>query len=307
MDRREFLAAGTTAAIATVGGCTGCAQAPAASIRMTPVSDTDIAKRVTHRLEADPDNERYRQVGEIVETGSLTVEATDKRLPTDGPLVYEETVYQLAVGVLDTTPARSVSFTLDPAEEPDDDARTIRFEDLPTVDRAKFEERGFASDPFLGFGSSFLYRESEVAESALATSEAPIVIVWDDGTRGRFTVDGSYDVTLRTYRYTASVVRESAAAYGREIRRENLVTLGGLSEAERAIVAEAIDEEAGYAVPAGESVPEPMRTLADRFCDYDDVDPVWADATPGDGRGTASGSYLVAYEGAVYWTDVRIS
>lgn len=100
MDRRQSLAAGAMAALATAGGCTGCAQGSAASIGMTPVSDREIARRVTHRLEADPDNPRYQQVAEIVETGSLTVKATEQRLPTEGPLAYEDTVYQLAAEVV---------------------------------------------------------------------------------------------------------------------------------------------------------------------------------------------------------------
>lgn len=274
---------------------------------MTAVSDREIARRVTHRLEADPDNPRYQQVAEIVETGSLTVEATEQPLPTEGLLVYEDTVYQLAAEVVATTPARTVSFTLAPAEGTDTAARTIRFAGLPTVDKAKFEARGVATDPFLSFGASFTYRKAELPKSVLATSDAPAILAWDADTRGRFTIDDAYDVTLRTYRYTASVVQASAAAYGRAIRRENVVTLAGLTDAERAVVQAAIDAESGYTVPAGEMAPDPVQVLAARFREYDDVDPVWAGATPGDGRETATGSYLVEYAGEVYWTEVSLA
>ncbi|MFB6118035.1 hypothetical protein [Halosegnis sp.] len=305
MNRRQFLATGTTAALATVGGCTGCATTPSAAISMTAVTDAEIARRVTHRLEADPDNERYQLVGEIVETDNTIIEATEQRLPTDGPLVYEGTVYELSVRVLETTPARSFSFTLDPVEGTVTDAATVRFDALPAVDRAKFREHGLATDPFLGIGSAFVYPESEIATSALVPEPVASIIVWDADTRGRFTVDGSRSLPIYTYCYTAEVVRESAAAYGRDVRRENVFRLTGLSTAEQELVSKAIAGDAGYTVPAGEQPSEAFRSLAARFRPHDDVEQVWEQAAPDDAVGTAAGTYLVRYDGDVYWTDLQ--
>lgn len=305
MDRREFLATGASLTIAAAGGCTGCAAGPSASLRMDAVDDAAIAERATMRLEADEDNERYRIAADAVEEGSVTVDGTGPPFTANRSFVYEGGVYELRSEVMEERPATSFGFTLNPAEESVDAAETVRFEDLPAVDREKFAERGWAGDdPFLGFGSSLLYLDSEIPKSALVPEPERSVIVWDEDSRGRFTVDDSHETSLKTYQYEARTVNPSAADYGANIREEYAFTLEGLSEAEREIVTEAVDAEHGYQVPAEESLPDALRRLADRFRTQEEIHRAWDDSERDET--SVSGDYVVAYDGAVYWTRVNV-
>lgn len=302
MNRREFLAAGASAAIAIGGGCTGCAQSPSASLRMEPVADAGIAKEVTYRIEADEDNERYRIAAAAVENGSTTVEGTEPPLPEDRPFVHDGAVYELSLDVVSSVPATSFSFTLDPVEGSVPDGETVRYGDLPAVDREKFARNGWDDGGFLGFGSSILYLDGEVPDSALVPEPERPVIVWDGDTKGRFEVEGSRETRLETYRYRSRVVDPSASAFGAEIRDRYAFALSGLTAAEREVVAEAI--EGGYSVAPDETPPDAVWRLADRFVAHDEVRPVWES---GDGRdGDPSGEYIVRYDGEVYWTRFRV-
>lgn len=309
MDRREFLAAGASAAIAFGGGCTGCAQSPSASLRMDPVTDAGIARRVTYRIEADEDDERYRIAAEAVEDGSTTVEGTEPPLPENRPFVHDGAVYGLSLDVTSSVPATSFSFTLDPVEGSAPDDETVRYGDLPAVDREKFARNGWADGGFLGFGSSVLYLDGEIAESALVPEPEHPVIVWDGGTKGRFEVGGSYDTRLETYRYRSRVVDPSASAFGAEVRDRYAFALQGLTAAEREVVREAIEAEYGYSVDPDETPPDAVWRLADRFLPHEEVRPVWEwgdEGGSGDRDGDPSGEYVVRYGGEVYWTSFRV-
>lgn len=299
MDRREFLATGASLAITVTGGCTGCARGPSASLSMEAVSDSEIARRVTHQLERDEDATQYQLVSEVVENGSATVERTESPIPQYRTYVYDGAVYELTYEVVESTPATSFQVLLDPVEGQVPASETVRFENLPAVDREKFRERGWVGDDvFLGFGTSLLYLHSEVPNSALVPDPERSVIVWDEDTRGRFSVEGSHETTLRTYRYEARQIHPSAAEYGARVRREHVFTLSGLSAAERGIVRKAIEQQYGYTVPPDESPPDALYRLHDRFSGHEDVEHVWADES------TDTGQYIVRYEGEVYWTDI---
>lgn len=304
MNRREFLATGASLAITVTGGCTGCARSPSASLEMDAVTDIEIAKRVTHRLERDEDSPEYQIVSEAVENGSTTVKRTEPRTSKNQTYVYDDAVYELTYEVVKSTPATSFQITLNPVEGEVPQSETVRFKDLPSVDRRKFRERGWVGDDvFLGFGTSLRYLDSEVSESALVPEPKHSVIVWDHDTRGRFTVDGSRETTLKTYRYEAEQVNPSAAEYGARIRREHVFPLTGLSAAERDIVHKAIGQKHGYSVPAGESPPKAFQRLADRFRGREEVERVWEKDDP---NSLASGRYIVRYDDDVYWTDILL-
>ncbi|MFB6095828.1 MAG: hypothetical protein ABEJ74_00380 [Haloferacaceae archaeon] len=299
MDRREFLATGASLAIAATGGCTGCARGPSASLRMEPVDDVEIARRVTHRLERDPDAPRYRLVAEAVENGSATVQRTEPVGPERATYVYDGAVYELVRETVDERQATSFQITLNPVDGSVPERETVRFADLPPVDRGKFRERGWVGDDvFLGFGTSLLYFPDEVADSALVPEPERSVIVWDRDTRGRFTVEGSAAVTQKTYRYEARLVDPSAADYGARVRREHVFTLAGLSPAERDLVRTAIEEDRGYTVPADESPPDALYRLRERFAGHEDLERTWEDES------VDTGQYLVRYDGEVYWATV---
>jgi hypothetical protein len=192
---------------------------------MEPITDTGIARRVTDSFEESPDSERYQLAREAIESGSATIEATEPLLREGVPFVYDGAVYQLSYEITRSKPATSFHITLNPVEQRVDEDETVQYEELPEVDRRKFAARGWDEIDFLGFGTSMLYLQIEIPESALVPEPRRPVIVWDSDTRGRFAVDGSYETALKTYRYTPSVVHPSAAEYGREIRERYGFTL----------------------------------------------------------------------------------
>lgn len=299
MKRRDFLATGATLAIAAAGGCTGCAQAPTARLQMTETDDLAVAREVTYPLE-DGGADRAELVESAVRNGSASIDATEPPFPEDRPFVYDGSIYQVSHEVADTRPARVFQFTLDIVDGEVAESERIRFEDLPAVDRAKFASRGWAEDPFIGFGSSLTYYEPEIPESALVPAPEHTVIEWASGARGRFSVDGSYDTEVKTYRYTSELVHPSARSFGREIRQRYEFTLSGLSIGEREIVAEAIENEHGWVVPPDESPPDAIYGLIERFGGHRSVRRVWEDDA--DRSAGPGGEYIVRYAGVRYWT-----
>jgi hypothetical protein len=310
MDRRDFLATGAALAIGVAGGCTGCARGPEVSLEMESVSDAEIARRVTHPLEAAEDSDRYRLVADAVENGTATETGTEPLFPADGPFVYDGAVYRLDREVTASKPATEFFVTLDPAEGSADESATVRYGDLPAVDRGTFERRGWDDGGVLGFGTSLLYLESEIPDSALVPEPERPVIVWDAGAKGRFQVDGSRETALRTYRYAAEEVHPSAERYGRDVRERHAFALSGLSDGERDIVeraragSEGEDGARGYAVSPGEAIPRAAWDLADRFRGREEVRRAWED--DGSVDASASGTYLVRYGDEVYWTRLYL-
>lgn len=108
---------------------------------------------------------------------------------------------------------------------------------------------------------------------------------------------------MQTYRYSSSVVHPSAAEFGREVRREFAFTLDGLSSGERDMVSTAISERR-VTVAAGESIPDAWWRLAKRFRPQPEVRRQREDSATR--KQTASGRYVVRYEGAAYWTQFHL-
>lgn len=313
MNRRALLASGITLGLSSFAGCTGfggtlgVGRGAAAALRMTPISDTEIATRLTYRRGVDEESPDYDLVHAAVHDPTTTVEDTEPPFSEGYPFVFEEAVYELAFDVVDEQPATRFHVTLDPPEGEVAAEDVVAYADLPAVDKAVFERRQWGKSPTVGIGTSLLYLDTHVADSALIPDPEHSVIEWADGTRVAFSVDGSHDTTYKSYEYTAEQVHDSAAGYGREIRERHEFTLSGLSQAEQEVVTEAIREEYGYVVGHDESVPAVMRQLGDRFRPQKDVDRVGTGETRADeGEQTVDGMYLVRHDGDVYWTDIRV-
>lgn len=296
MHRREFLATGAALAVAATGGCTGCARAPSAALRMAPVTDPEITRRAIDSFE-NPDSERRALVGQVAADGSATVEARDPPLPAGEPILYEDAVYRLSRTVVDTRTVREFAVTINPVRDDEDvpDAETVRYADLPAVDREVLAARGFDDARPPGIGTTLTYPPDTVDESALVPEPERPVVVWPDGP-ARITVDDSFEVQLTTYRYTGERVA-SAAAYGGDLREQFGFRLSGLSGPQREIVTEAIEADHGYTIPPEEDVPATFRELAERFRPH---------ATVPDGEtGSVDGAYVLRYEGETYWSEIR--
>lgn len=313
MHRRRFLASCGTLLTTAASGCfyggnmSRVVHLPTAHLEMERVSDTEVARHVTYEEYSDGTGTDTDLLATILEDGSATEQGTEPPLYEGRPFVHDGAVYELSHEVVDTTPATSFSITLNPVEGPVADGETVDYEDLPPVDRETFERRGWDDTDFLGFGTSVLYRDADVPDSALVPEPEHPVVVRSDGTRGRFAVRDSYDNDLRTYRYEVSQVHGSAAEFGRSVREAHEFELSGLSAAERDVVESAIQSEDGYHYRSGEdsdSLPRTVSRLAERFRDRNVVEDVWDTGVDDSG---VTGRYLVRYRGDVYWTFFRVA
>ncbi|QCJ46021.1 hypothetical protein [Haloprofundus sp. MHR1] len=312
MRRRQFLASAAALLPAAFGGCAALsgtdvmsgngrpavAYAPTASVEMTAVDDVDIAERITYEL-GPPDAPQHRFVADVVENGSTTTEGTEPEIPADVLAVYDGSVYQLVQTVENRQHATAYSVLIDIVQGSVEEDEIVRFEDLPAADREVFAARGFDEGEIIGIGTGLVYTDEQREASALVPEPEHTVIVWENGERARFSVDGSHEVELKTYLYTAETVAEDAAAYGREVRESHEFSLSGLSSAERSVVDEAVESEHGYTVPHDESPPEALVSLVDRFRPQDPVE--------GGQDGRTSGSYPVRYNGTVHWASLYVN
>ena len=303
MNRRQVLVAGVLGSMPMLSGCTGEGEGFNARFTMNRVSDRDIAERLI--LTLNPENEDHRVAARAVTKESTTIEATGEPFPPDTPFIYEGSIYEVTTTEVDQSPATTFSFTLNPVDEtePADENETVRYEDLPDVDKQAFSDHGWSeSDPFIGMSSTVRYRDDQINDSVLVPESEKSVIVWPDA-RGRFTVDGSRATAIRTFEYESRVVAESAENYGRDVRKRIEFELGDLTDAEREIVSEAVNEGI-YLISENESVPDAMYRLAGRFENQEKLVRPDKDLAQDD---SINGDYVIRYQGSVYRSTLTLS
>jgi len=287
MNRRTFLAGAVTAIAVPLAGC---AHPTDGSLSLRSMADDSaIAEQYAGATEGLP-SERKSLIETAIAGEAPTREGLHPPYEGDRPVEYEGGYYQIDYEVVDThvETLYDVRVDYDPAQSP---SSVIDYADLPEVDRTALGE--LLSPPETtpegeGYDMGRTYRYPEDADSALIGSEYDGVR--RDGRTYRVAVEPNREVTVQTYEYRAEQVADSTADLARQLRERYLFTLSGLSEAERDIVADAID---GTYFPEG-GVPDAFRSLADRFRAHEQVD---ADEHSGD--------WLVRYDGSVYWADLR--
>lgn len=311
VHRRGFLVALGTGFVLWFPGCVGESgeatpgsggdpgRSPVAELRMEPVTDAEIARRVTYRLDRDHRRSEREVAVTAIADGSATVEGTSPPVPADRPFVFDGSVYELDVEVVESTPATAfrVTFTGVDGDVPGDE--TIAYDELPGVDRSVLERYGWDDGPpFELTDVPVRHRDGAIDESVLVPTPTYPVVEWDDA-RGRITVEEPTDVELKTYRYSASPVHESASGFGRSIREDRAFALDDLPDDQERIVSEAIAD--GYVRRDGDPPPAFDR-LADRFASRRAVTKVYRESDDA----TTSGRYLVRYDGEVYWTELHV-
>ena len=308
MRRRALLA--TLAGVPTVAlaGCTSpgsvssggsslVGTSPTASLEMTPVRDADLPAKVLYSVDAGGET---AALFERILDGGATLERTRPPFPENQNLTYDGTVYRLSHEVTDRTPATRYSVKVDVVEGSVADSETVRFADLPTVDREAFARHGLADGDTVGIGTTFLYTDAERERSALVPDSEYSVVVWENGARAKWVVEEAYDTTVNAYRYAAERVA-AAGEYGRRMRERFAFELADLPDAQRKIVETAV-EEGRYVVPADETPPPALVSLADRFRNREQVR-----GLDENGEGDLSGPYLVRHAAETYWTTLLVS
>lgn len=242
MKRRRLLAAFGSGVALSLAGCTGSRRtepensgdvgiAPAASFAMSVVTDEEIARRATYRIDYDSRQAERQLAATVIETGSETVTALNRPAPEGKPFVYDGSVYELSYEILELTPAKSFRISFEEVEEADG---AIAYDALSDADKRELRQYGWHEPaPFAAASAPVTYSEDEVRASRLVSEPETPVVAWEDGTRGRLTVKSSSDVELKTYEYTADQVHDSAEQFGRTIREEHEFALTDLSVTRR--------------------------------------------------------------------------
>lgn len=303
MRRRALLAATATASLASLAGCTGLgsqlagngAYGPTARLSMTALSDAALPREVLYTVGAeDGPDDRAHLLDRILD-GGATVRKTRPPLPAGNHLLYEGTVYRLEKEIIERTPATRFSVLVDIVQGTVVDGASIRFSELPSVDKQRFEAHGLADGDPVGIGTTFLYSNADVETSVLVPDSTYDYVVWANGAEAEWIVDDSYETTINTYRYTAATVAD-AAEYGRRMRECFAFGLSDLAPAEQDIVETAIDTE--YVVGEDETPSEAFRSLGQRLRSHERAHAL--DSAPEE---DFSPNYLVRYDGEVYWTS----
>lgn len=279
IGRRGFCAAFA----ASAAGLSGCVD-PDSVLTMDEVDDQGLVDRLATGLSPT----ETELVAEAVENGSATT--TDVTLPFDGgrPVEHEERYYDVEVEEVGTETVQRYTVAVHPPEE-DVEYTAVEFEELPEVDRDKLE-------PLLRIDRSGdrrvraegSYREEEIADSVLVPQEEYDAVRRND-TVLLLEVGGPREVEVGEYRYETEVIAETPSELASWARERYLWELSGLTSGEREIVEEATSS--GY---YESGVDEEFRSLARTFEDEPAVD-----------RTDWGGEYLVRYEGATYWTELR--
>lgn len=272
-----------------------------AYLKMESVTPTDITSQMTSSVPSSISN-RTDYFPTLIRNGSATVQFTPdsnkpQPLPTNRPITYRSTVYNLTRSVTKQQTGVGCAITFKPVSSPDPND-VINFSALPAVDRQKLTNAGFGEAPSqnMNIETTVGYTKNETAKSALIPSPTKPVIEWNGQNSTRISVSCRNN-TVSTYQYTATNLG-SAVQYGTRIRSKYGFTLSGLSNAASDIVSTAIKTNKGYHVKRIQKIPKAFSSLTQRFRTHRPVAPL--------GGSAPSGEYIVSYQGSTYWTTLRI-
>ncbi|WP_299333380.1 hypothetical protein [Haloplanus sp.] len=305
MQTRLVIAVGVTLCLVALAGCSQ----PAGSFSMDAVNDTELADNAStpiteEELElADPEgrNRGERVLGRAVRNESTTVTAPEP------PHSANETVYRtgdrfytLSYTTVDTTTGRQVTYRLDgnvTAAEADENGWTVAdYDDLPPVDKAALHTpvSSFSRDTEEnrslpeGIEEERAYSPAELNRSATANGQYDAIR--HEGTLIELDVVSREPRPLTVYRYQPHPVADGADSYAACLRDAYAFELSGLDSDTRAVVAEATNGT----YRTENTSDTAFRSILDRFHDRTAVS-----AT------ARSGSWLVRYDGNLYWTNLR--
>ncbi|WP_280587696.1 hypothetical protein [Halorubrum sp. Boch-26] len=284
MRRRQVLASGTALLSVALAGCGH----PSVVLDFEDATADDIADSVS--TAPDPGSEEYEVVASARDDGSATRRGRYELFDRTSTVRVDGAFYEVSetrIGSSEVT-VYEVLVDVDPAD-PTPEIGEIAYEDLPETDRRRLDEifsesdlpTGEGYDVGVGYGSA----EAVGNDSAFVPERRYDVIVYD-GERYRVAVD-SRTASEVEYRYEVTAVAPGVESFADRVRDRYLFALSGLSEAERAVVEEAIDG-------AYFEDDDAFRSVVDRIREHDgiDVDDFY-------------GTWLLAYEGVEYLAYVE--
>jgi hypothetical protein len=287
MRRRRFLA---TAATALALPLSGCVLPDAGSLTMDRVSDEAIARRQAQDVDALARGPRGI-VTDAIAGETPTREDTGPPFAAARPFEYEGAYYDVSSEVVERRPSTQYELRID-YDGVADPASVIAYAELPAADRRALDRLlPPPPDPPTGWGF-----DADVASTYADDAESVLVpepeydAVAVDGTNYSVAVGDARSIAVSVYSYDAERIADDAAELGRRLRERYLFALTDLSEDERAVVTEAIDEGYYPDTPSGG-----FQSLLERFRSHEPI------------RSTRDvGHWLVRYDDRVYWAQLGL-
>jgi len=293
MQQRLLLAVVAVCGLALLAGCSS-----PGSLSLSPATDAAVADAASEPVEAvarpSPVENRSGEtvVRRAITNGSATVTAPSSPVETGQPVAVDGVYYNLTATVVAREPAVRVGIEIDynttAAAEP-----AIAYEALPPVDRAVLgplvPPRDAADEPGMDRGLGATYTDSEANASVLVPTQEYAAVGYD-GERYPITVGEPRQVSVATYRITATQVASNRTAFADRIRERYAFAPSGLTADQRGIFEAAVDGE--YRAESSDNAAFEELVAAFRR----------QPALETDG---ASGTWLVRYAGESWLAELR--
>jgi hypothetical protein len=284
MRRRQFLASGAALLSVALAGCAH----PDVVLDLNEATATDVADEVS--VAADPGSDEYAVVSSAVENDSATRRGRYDLFDSSDTVQFEGAFYDVSETRLESSEVTVYEVMLDfDPEDTTGDIGEIEYDDLPAADRERLAKIISKDPPSSndGYDVGVSYGSAEeVGNSSVFVPERQYDVVVHDGDRIRVAVN-SRSAPEASYRYEATRVAPDVDAFADQVRDRYLFVLSGLSDAERAVVEEAIDG-------AYFEDDDAFRSVTDRIKEHEGI-------TEEDFYGT----WLLEYEGTEYLTHVE--
>lgn len=279
MRRRQFLATGTALLGVAVAGCAH----PDVVLDFEAASDEDVADEVS--VAPEPASEEHAVVTSAIENGSTTRTGRRELFDDTSTVRIEDRYYEVEETRLSTdeTTVYAVRIDFDPPDTTPE-LGAIDYVDLPATDRDRLESLVTDEDPPTGegydLGASYGTAD-EVGEDSVFVPDQQYDIIVHEGDRYRIDVESRVTEEAK-YRYEASEAADGVSAFADQVRERYLFTLSSLSDAEREVVQEAIDD--GYFEDT-----DAFRSVVDRLQQHEGIEVA-----------EFYGTWLLAYQGGEY-------
>jgi len=296
LSRRKLLGGCAAGLLAGLAGCS----ADAAMFVEAVDTPTAIGRKATDGPERQPrDSDRAELIAAAVDGGTNRTDSHGPPYQPDRPVAHNDTVYDLSWSEASRETSRT-EYRIEMAVVDDDRATDASFGELPAVDRERLERYPELIDNYVE------NPEAEVPEAVAY----PIYYPPAEREGSAIVPDPQYDtlsvagqpvalsvepttVSLDVYQYAATERAPSVAAFGRELRRDHLFELTGLSETEREFF-DRVRSEGSFYKGSFDDVPDgAFEGLADHFV-----------SQPAIFVENSTGEWLTRYEGTDYWVEI---
>jgi hypothetical protein len=239
MRRRQFLASGTALFSVAIAGCAH----PPVVLDMDEATADDIADEIS--MTPEPGSEEYGLVTSARDNGSTTRTGRYELFDRTGVVRVNETFYEVSETRLASSEVTVYEVLVD--LDPDDttsELGEIEYDDLPAVDRQRldpvFSDENPPGQDGYDIGVDYGPVE-EVGNESVFVPKRQYDIIVHEGNRYWVAVNPR-TAPEAEYRYEVTTVAPDVEAFAEQVREQYLFPLTDLSDAERSVVEEAIDE-----------------------------------------------------------------